>query len=397
MGKNITYNLPTCVHILPIEKANEEFTLVKIYVHGIGKNRNYSFISKEVTDKAAKTLGYIPVVGHLIPELDEDGNIIGYHFGGHDVEVNWDTMEIKPLTVPYGVVIDNTFEYETINESGQDVVYRTAYAYLWTKRYPELAEAIYDNDIWFNQSMEISVEPSCVRPLAEDGLYTEITDFTYSALCILGKSDDPAKHTEPCFISSQIILAEHEFEKSEFNLLMSEIKESLAHFCLDKNSFEKGGTISQVMEEKKEVINNDECIEEDKMFNSEKETTVENEVNTDNFSITKEEYDTLIAEIDELRSYKEAVENEKRKAEYEAILDKFEELSGIEEFDALRTQLDDFATTTELEEKCYAIKGRNTENFALNQINFSKGSAKIGILTETKNSKKEFYEEYFGK
>lgn len=64
------------------------------------------------------------------------------------------------------------------------------------------------------------------------------------------------------------------------------------------------------------------------------------------------------SELQDLRAYKSnveaAVENERRTE----ILERFSDLNGIEEFEALRDVAADY-TTEELEEKCYAIRGRN--------------------------------------
>ena len=57
--------------IKPLEKINDEFTLCKCYVQGIGKNRNYSYMSKENIQRCLPTLSYAPVVGHLIDKLDD--------------------------------------------------------------------------------------------------------------------------------------------------------------------------------------------------------------------------------------------------------------------------------------------------------------------------------------
>ena len=48
--------------VKPIKPVNEEFTLCKAYVMGLGVNRNFSYISREATDAALPTLGYCPVV-----------------------------------------------------------------------------------------------------------------------------------------------------------------------------------------------------------------------------------------------------------------------------------------------------------------------------------------------
>ena len=210
----------------PIKPVNEEFTLCKVYVQGVGKNRNGSYMSKSNIEKFLPTLNYCPVVGHLFKYTDEEGNE-KLAMGGHDWCITED-WEIKDLTVPYGVVVNDSYDFEIVNEYGTDVEYLTAQVILWTGRYPELKEAIYAEDFWFNQSMEIDVKQ--YRPLEEDSNYTELLEWLYSALCLLGKADDknsPA-HTEPCFISSRVVPME--FSKSEFAEVMNEMKEKLS-FC----------------------------------------------------------------------------------------------------------------------------------------------------------------------
>lgn len=209
--------------VTPIEVLNNEFSLCKVYVQGLGKNRNGSYMSKENVEKYLPTLNYCPVVGHIFKYTDNEG-VEHIAMGGHDYKIdeNW---KIVDLTVPYGVVVNDSFGFETINEYGTDVEYLTANAILWTGRYPELKDAIYSDDFWFNQSMEININQ--YRPLEEDSNYTELLEWSYSALCMLGKADDkdsPA-HTEPCFISSKVIPVD--FSKNDFNEVMNEMKEKI--------------------------------------------------------------------------------------------------------------------------------------------------------------------------
>lgn len=177
-----------------VEKVNDEFTKVKIRVQGVGKNRNMSYMSKESIEKNLQTLSYCPVVGHLIEK--EDGTI---YMGGHDEEIllTEQGIKFKSLTVPFGVVIKDSFNWEDVEEYGQTVTYLTTEAFLWTKRYDEILSAIYNSEVWFGQSMELSV--SQYRPYADDSNYTELLDWNYSALCLLGKSDNKnsEEHTEP--------------------------------------------------------------------------------------------------------------------------------------------------------------------------------------------------------
>ena len=87
--------------VKPIKPINPEFDLVKIYVQGVGKNRNGSYMSKTNIQKALPTLNYCPVVGHLIEYTDNEGNKHRY-IGGHDFEITED-WEIRDLTVPYEI------------------------------------------------------------------------------------------------------------------------------------------------------------------------------------------------------------------------------------------------------------------------------------------------------
>lgn len=229
-----------------VEQVNPEFTKVSCVTFGVGKNRNYSYVSKDELDKGIESVYYTPVVGHLIDEYDKDGKLIGRHFGGHDYKLDSD-LNFVPLTVPFGVVVKDSARYETIQEYGQDVEYLVVDCYLWTGRYPALKECIYDeNGVWFNQSVELNYGQS--RPLAEDSNYQELMDISFSALCILGKSDDPSKNVEPCFISAGIS-PNYNFalEGKQFSQAMAEMREQLA-VCFENNASKKGGQVSLTQE-----------------------------------------------------------------------------------------------------------------------------------------------------
>lgn len=234
-------SIPCFSKIEPIKPVNEEFTLCKVYVAATGKNRNYSYISRETMDAAMPTLGYIPVVGHLLPKYDDDGKEIGKYFGGHDYiwDENWNVVA---QTVPFGVVVNDTYEYVTVEEYGKQLEYLTAHAILWTGRYPDMKEAIYSDETWFGQSMEIVVAQD--RPLDSDSNYREILEYNYSALCILGKSDNPEYHTEPCFISSRFVPLSYSLERDNFNKDMCEMRERLAFMLSPK----EGGNAPMDME-----------------------------------------------------------------------------------------------------------------------------------------------------
>ena len=240
--------------IVPIKPVNKEFTLTKVYVCSPGKNRNMSYLAQEELDAAAPTLSYIPVVGHLLEDVDADGNVVGHHFGGHDCELTAD-LEIKMLTVPFGVVTTDAPEYETVMEWGKEKTYQTAYAILWTGRYPELKDAIYSEDVWFGQSMEINFDNYDI--LDEDSNYMSLHGLSYSALCILGKSDDPSKHVEPCFPSARIEPVQFDLSNEQFCQTMAEMREQLS-FCFENNTSKEGGKTKLDQEKINEILANAE-------------------------------------------------------------------------------------------------------------------------------------------
>ena len=401
--------------VKPIKPVNEEFTLCKAYVMGLGVNRNFSYISREATDAALPTLGYCPVVGHLIRK--EDGT---YYMGSHDYTITED-WELKSITVPYGVVVEDSFDYEDVEEFGETVTYLTANIILWTGRYEDLNSAIYSDDFYFNQSMEIN--PKQWRNYKEDSNYTDIVDYSFSALCLLGKADsestnghtDENEHSEPCFISASVIPIE--FSKSEFAEAMNEMKEKLS-FCLKNQSsttvtdvtmevdIDKNNGGSTMAEEiKNEVVDEvtetvveetleetvestvedvaeevveettdetteeivEETVEENKEETSTEEvieeTTEETVVEESNedysvlYSELKEKYDALENEVVSLREYKQTKESEERKCAEDALFADYEETIGeTEEFKSLKEKASEFSLDA-LKKECLCIVG----------------------------------------
>lgn len=336
--------------VTPIEKINDEFTLCKCYVQGVGKNRNFSYMSKENIQRCLPTLSYAPVVGHLIDKLDEDGNPTGEKYmGGHDYYID-DDWNLKSACVPYGVVKADSFDFETVKEYEDEIEteYLTAEVVLWTGRYPELMEAIYSDDFYFNESMEISV--SEYRPYEEDSNYTELTDFTYSALCLLGKADDKTspEHTEPCFVESKVIPVQYSLEREEFSKVMGELKNELAFYFNKDNTDGKEDEVVENEKEKEEVIETVEEVNEEsteEVVENTTEKTPDAEVNEDTNTESENEEvqeDETVVEASAEETVEETVEMselDSLKAEYEEYKNSHSHTN--EEFDKLQKYHDD--------------------------------------------------------
>lgn len=229
------------------EKLSENFLKAKCYVLALGKNVNKSHFSKENVDRAYPTLAYVPVIGHLM--VDDNGM---YHLGGHDYHLDIKDLKLKSQCVPFGVALPSeTPVYEEVTEEDGTVsTYLTCEVILWISRYPELAEAFYNDSVFTNQSMEILFSNSA--PLKDDPTYTDIIDFSFDALCMLQKSDDDKFNVVPCFPSASIVPINYSIDKNEFSSLMNELKEELSLYFNKNNSEEKGGIVN--LDKKLEIL-----------------------------------------------------------------------------------------------------------------------------------------------
>ena len=428
--------------VTPIEKINEEFTLCKCYVQGVGKNRNFSYMSKENIQRCLPTLSYAPVVGHLIDKLDEDGNPTGEKYmGGHDYYID-DDWNLKSACVPYGVVKADSFDFETVKEYEDEIEteYLTAEVVLWTGRYPELMEAIYSDDFYFNESMEISV--SEYRPYEEDSNYTELTDFTYSALCLLGKADDKTspKHTEPCFVESKVIPVQYSLEREEFSKVMGELKNELAFYFNKDNTDGKEDEVVENEKEKEEVIEtveevneesteevventteetpdaevnedtnteseNEEVQEDETVVEASVEETVEETVKMSELDSLKAEYEEYKnshshtnEEFDELQKYHDDAEFEKIHSERDAMLsdEKYSVLAENEAFTELKKNMDNYSIA-DLEKEAKVIFAdyvSSVGTFSMNDPN-EKSTSKIRFSMKEDTGKKKAYSTLF--
>lgn len=340
-----------------IKPINKEFALFKCYVAGVGKNRNMSYISKERMDAALPTLSYAPVVGHLIQ--NEDGS---YRLGSHDAIFDIEKWEIVPLTVPVGVVVENSFGYETVTEYGVDVDYLTANVILWTGRYPELFDCQYSEDIFCAESMEIDVQQ--YRVLEEDSNYIEILDFSFSALCLLGKSDDPELNNQPCFISSKLVPIN--FSADDFVAKFNELKEAVKE-CFNQKEGEANVVENAIMETEDNTI-----VEE-----TTEEVAVKEVVSTEEIVDYEAKYNEALGEIESLKTqiaelnasvesltpYKLAAEKAEREAAESAVFSKFDShIGAMPEYVELKSKASDYEIA-DLERECLILVGK----FAMNE------------------------------
>ena len=334
------------------EIVNPEFARVKVYVCYDGKNRNNSYIEKDVLQKMSNTIYGIPMVA----EYDEDNNCFKGH--GGKLEISDEGIEFIQTTVPYGFVDPKTpvFYEEVVELDGiTKHNYLCCYAYLWYKRYPEVESVLRNQENKkIGQSMEINVTS---YDIDEDGCCI-IKDGYFSALAMLG--------VEPCFESACVT--------SKFSKESDSIWEEMILSFKKYSKNDKGGSIvdkeyeNEELNETEEDFKKKKCAEEEDEFKKKrcaeeeddefkkkrcaededdefKKKKCENEedyqakyeeVNSELISL-KAKYSDLQAEYEDLKTKYTALENEVAElrdfALEENVFSKFEVLKNVEGYE----------------------------------------------------------------
>ena len=98
------------------------------------------------------------------------------------------------------------------------------------------------------------------------------------------------------------------------------------------------------------------------------------------FSDASKSIDEMSSELDELRKFKSDIEEQEKTKQREDVFAKFEDLEGIEAFEVLKQNCAEYDLNT-LEEKCFAIRGRNA-TVAKFSVSDKTPKLKVGIIDE---------------
>lgn len=171
------------------ETADDRFTKVKIWLMHLGKNLNNSVFEKSVVDKAIPTLQYIPIMGFV--ELNDDNE---KDFSDHRYIITKDEKGVrrKYMGTPYGVIKssdDNNAHYEErLCEDGETRTFLVTEGVIWNVL--EDGAEIFHRDLVKSQSMEL-FEKSIDGYEDDEGIF-HFTDFSFRAACVLGDDVTPA-------------------------------------------------------------------------------------------------------------------------------------------------------------------------------------------------------------
>ena len=328
------------------EKVNDEFVKVTISVMSCDQIANGTKFTREAVTNALDTLNYAPLIGYFN----------GDDFEGHGIEYVISDSEFKCVvkTIPFGVVVKDSQRWEKVQkQNGEYEDYLVVDAYMWS-RYEEATSKVKENKC--NQSMEVICNAGTYK---EDG-YFEVTDFSFSGLCILGENVAPA------FNLAKVRTSES-FDKDEFTSIFEEMTEALKAFLeAEEDDFAKCGDDDEDKKKKceddedddeedykkKKRCEDDEDDEEDEDEDEDvkkKKKCSEEEYEAEIVSLKaqysdllaeheslKEKYSSLENEVVELREYKATKENELKEAELEdEVFSKFESLRGIEGYEEI--------------------------------------------------------------
>src|SRR5574344_1292589 len=286
-----------------IQPLNPLISKCEIKVLYTGKNRNRSFISKEVATKMANSLPGTPIVGQYFYQTGDFGD-----HGEEELVIDDKGIRFIKSTVPYGFVATDAKVWwqNFVDKDGVEREYLLTEGYLWTGRYPDCKRIIekgnhqsmeLDRDSLVGEWSKISGEWSKFEN--DEHEYFIISDAVFSALCILGEE------VEPCFEGANIT------KKGGimYSLDRDEFKEKMLDFMADlKDALNNLG-----YEGGKQVENlNNPTIETPVVETREEETVVEEVVETPEA--------VEGAEVAEVEESSEEVEEEfaKKKEEGEA-------------------------------------------------------------------------------
>ena len=188
--KNSALSFPVMFEkIKDFEVEDDRFTEVKIWLMHLGKNLNNSAFEKSVVDKAIPTLQYIPIMGFV--ELNDDNE---KDFSDHRYIITKDEKGVrrKYMGTPYGVIKsseDNNAHYEErLCEDGETRTFLVTEGVIWNVL--EDGAEIFHRDLIKGQSMEL-YEKSIDGYEDENGVF-HFTDFSFRAACVLGDDVTPA-------------------------------------------------------------------------------------------------------------------------------------------------------------------------------------------------------------
>ena len=331
---------------------NPSFHQAKTRIMAIESVANRCNFSVESVEKGLPTLKNVPIVTQY---NNETGN-----FKGHEFDVDGSAM-----TYGIGVIPESAEQWiEEVEENGETKHYLCSDVLLWKRQKKEF------EFIQNHKDLSVSMEVMITDATFDDDVYN-INSFYFTAVTVLGIGVTPAFNSANITFSQMNNVEQMMFELNNFESEENTMPKASKQFE-DEQSVEPQETEPQQTQEqeakeseqpKEPEIDYKKLLEEEQVESGRtiRALTEERDVLTQQLSDLKKsqskEMEEIMKELEDLRSYKSNIEKEQRKVAIEGVLDNFKDLQEVDEFKELMKGIDNL-TPQQLEDKCYAIVGK---------------------------------------
>lgn len=379
-------NIETIATFTDIKPStNPSFHQAKTRIMAIESIANKCHFSRESVINGLPTLKNVPIVTYY----NEKGNL-----GDHEVSVDIDG---QPIFRTYGIgVIPESAEQwiEEVEENGQMKQYLCSDVLLW-KRQKREYEFI-QNHKELSVSMEVQITSGCFS----DDETLNIDSFYFTAVTVLGIGVIPAFDSANLTFSKQ----DEQFQQMMFDLQNFNGVGNMQQFEDETQVVEQEVQQETVVQEEKEEVKQPEIdykklLEEEQVESGRtiRELTQERDALTQQLEQLQQnsakELAKITEELEQLRDYKKQVEKAKRETEINSVLDNFKDLQDVDDFKEMLKDIDNL-TPQQLEDKCYAIVGKQAR--AKRQKTTQQTAPKINITASHKESQQAKDDRYGG-
>ena len=332
---------------------NPSFHQAKTRIMAIESVANRCNFSVAAVEKGLPTLKNVPIVTQYNTET---GN-----FKGHEFDKDGSAM-----TYGIGVIPESAEQWiEEVEENGVTKHYLCSDVLLWKRQKKEF------EFIQNHKDLSVSMEVMITDATFENDIYN-IDSFYFTAVTVLGIGVAPAFSSANITFSEQSDVAQMMFELNNFESEENTMPKASKQFEDEQQQAEPQQAEPQPTQEsgvkepeqsKEPEIDYKKLLEEEQVESGRtiRALTEERDVLTQQLSDLKKsqskEMEEIMKELEDLRSYKSNIEKEQRKVAIEGVLDNFKDLQEVDEFKELMKGIDEL-TPQQLEDKCYAIVGK---------------------------------------
>lgn len=340
-----TIDSPEFLNLQPLD-INPLMSKCEIKVFYVGENRNSTFITKEVATEIGKTLRGAPIVGYYRDSKED------FTDHGEKIIIDDEGIKFQCQTVPYGFVSPDAqvwFQiFKDFDAFGNEVEheYLMTTGYLWTDQFPEASLPIQEGRPQSMQLQGESVKGRWETNSATGMDFFIINDAIVQKICILG--DD----VEPCFegasvtapnVSSKFTLDDN-FRHTLFSM-MQDLRDALNEGGQQMKDLENTVVVDEAaieytaeeVEEVTETVDNTEFVED---------TTEDTSVPAENYEVEEngdavDEIIEPVSEFTEIESVEDS--NDTAAHDYELLSEKYQTLEQEvndwkEKYSALETK-----------------------------------------------------------